>query len=190
MLTMERAGVGMPWQERTIMQLWPEFVAGVHHEGAPHGRRVPALRNQSHDRLQVAGAGDRGEAALADRSCRPYASPWQTASAVEAMVHDLGAVPVLAANGAGATGRTARGGIVLRELPAGVDFNPEIIFLDSDLLPSGQRFPEVDVSDRIPGAGGRGGRLQLRALPGLAHDAGDVVPGGCNGKRPVPRADQ
>ena len=58
---------------------------------------------------------------------------------------DRGAVPVLANSGAGATGRTARGGIVVRELPAGVDFNPEIIFLDSDLLPAAQRFPDVDV---------------------------------------------
>jgi predicted extracellular nuclease len=64
---------------------------------------------------------------------------------------DRGAVPVLANSGAGATGRTARGGIVVRELPAGPDFNPEIIFLDSDLLPAAQRFPDVDVHDRIPG---------------------------------------
>src|SRR5829696_6323300 len=65
---------------------------------------------------------------------------------------DRGAVPVLANNGTGATGRTARGGIVLRELPSGVDVNPEIIVLDSDLLLAGQRFPEVDVGDTIPGA--------------------------------------
>jgi transposase-like protein len=34
MLTPREEGVGMPWQERTIMRQWQEFVAGVHHEGA------------------------------------------------------------------------------------------------------------------------------------------------------------
>jgi transposase-like protein len=34
MLTHGKEGVGMPWQERTIMRQWQEFVAGVHHEGA------------------------------------------------------------------------------------------------------------------------------------------------------------
>jgi uncharacterized protein len=94
---------------------------------------------------------------------------------------DRGAVPVLAAQGAGATGRTARGGIVLRDLPAGPDFNPEIIFLDSDLLPAPQRFPEVNVSDSIPGpvvgvVDYSFGRYQILPTTPVTFSAGGLQP--------------
>jgi predicted extracellular nuclease len=58
--------------------------------------------------------------------------------------NNFGEVAVLAANGAGAGIRTARGGIVIRP----TDFNPERIILDDVLQPT----PSVDVADSFPGS--------------------------------------
>jgi uncharacterized protein len=60
-----------------------------------------------------------------------------------------GVIPVLASGGAGATGRTARGGIALTEGAAGTDFNPERILLDDALL-RGAAFGDVDTGASIP----------------------------------------
>ena len=60
-----------------------------------------------------------------------------------------GEVPIVVAGGAGATTMTARGGIAIGEGPQGPDFNPELIVLDSDLLPSSARFPAVQTGDRL-----------------------------------------
>jgi hypothetical protein len=62
-----------------------------------------------------------------------------------------GEVPVLAADGAEATGRTPRGGIVVGGSAAAPDLNPERIFLGNRLLPPGGKTPAVDVGDRFPG---------------------------------------
>ncbi len=64
--------------------------------------------------------------------------------------HDFGSnreIPVLGDNGANASVRTARGGIVIQ---AG-DFNPERIILN-DLIAGGPTLPPVNVSDSFPGA--------------------------------------
>jgi hypothetical protein len=45
----------MPWREVTRMSLREEFVQLAKQEGS-NPRAVPAFRNQSEDRLQVAGA--------------------------------------------------------------------------------------------------------------------------------------
>jgi hypothetical protein len=60
-----------------------------------------------------------------------------------------GVLPVLASGGAGATGRTARGGIALTEGAAGTDFNPERILLDDALL-RGAAFGDVDTGAHLP----------------------------------------
>jgi predicted extracellular nuclease len=58
----------------------------------------------------------------------------------------IGELPVLANNGAGATGRTARGGIVVS---AG-DFNPERIFLDDEIMKFlGLAMPDGVVGDHL-----------------------------------------
>lgn len=60
-----------------------------------------------------------------------------------------GEVPIVVAGGAGATTLTGRGGIAIGEGPAGPDFNPEQIVLDSDLLPGSERFPALQTGDRL-----------------------------------------
>lgn len=57
-------------------------------------------------------------------------------------------IPVIGDNGANASLRTPRGGIVVRSLP---DFNPERIILN-DLIASGPTLPAVNVADYFPGA--------------------------------------
>jgi uncharacterized protein len=57
--------------------------------------------------------------------------------------NDFGELPVLAAGGAGAGLRTARGGIVIRRY----DFNPERLILDDVIADT----PAADVRDRLPG---------------------------------------
>ncbi|MFD0682958.1 endonuclease/exonuclease/phosphatase [Actinomadura fibrosa] len=64
--------------------------------------------------------------------------------AVAAGPSRYGELPVLPANGAGATQRTRRGGILLRD----GDPNPERIILDDALAP----LPAANVGDRLPGA--------------------------------------
>ena len=56
----------------------------------------------------------------------------------------FGEIPVVGDNGANASVRTARGGIIIR--PA--DFNPERMFFDDVLTPT----PAVDVGDTFPGS--------------------------------------
>jgi predicted extracellular nuclease len=56
----------------------------------------------------------------------------------------FGEISVVGDDGANASVRTARGGVVVR--PG--DFNPERVFLDDSLAPT----PTVDVGDRFPGA--------------------------------------
>jgi uncharacterized protein len=58
----------------------------------------------------------------------------------------FGEISVVGDDGANASVRTARGGVVVR--PG--DFNPERVFLDDSLAPT----PTVDVGDRFPGAVG------------------------------------
>ena len=60
-----------------------------------------------------------------------------------------GVIPVLASGGAGATGRTARGGVALTESATGTDFNPERIILDDALL-RGAAFGDVDTGAHLP----------------------------------------
>jgi len=56
----------------------------------------------------------------------------------------FGEIPVVSDDGANASVRTTRGGVVVR--PG--DFNPERVFLDDQLAPT----PAVDVGDHFPGA--------------------------------------
>lgn len=59
--------------------------------------------------------------------------------------NDFGEIPVLGDNGANASVRTNRGGVVIRP----DDFNPERIILDDAIV---QPAPRVNVGDRFPGA--------------------------------------
>jgi predicted extracellular nuclease len=76
--------------------------------------------------------------------------------------NSFGEIVVLADNGAGASVRTARGGILVRDIdpvPAGDyrsgDFNPERIMLDDLFLPGPfPATPAVDVGDRFASASG------------------------------------
>jgi len=64
--------------------------------------------------------------------------------------HDFGSnreIPVVGDNGANASLRTTRGGIIVRA----TDFNPERIILN-DLIAGGPTLPAVDVGDSFPGA--------------------------------------
>ncbi len=58
--------------------------------------------------------------------------------------NNFGEVPVVGDDGANASVRTGRGGVVVR--PG--DFNPERVFLDDVIAPT----PSVDVGDHLPGA--------------------------------------
>ena len=58
--------------------------------------------------------------------------------------NDFGEIAVVGDNGAGATVRTSRGGIVIRPN----DFNPERLILDDVIADT----PDVNVRDRFPGA--------------------------------------
>jgi predicted extracellular nuclease len=80
----------------------------------------------------------------------------------------FGEIPVVGDGGAGASVRTARGGVVVR--PG--DFNPERIFLDDSLAPT----PTVDVGDSFPGAvvgvmdySFGNFKLELTATPGVTR---------------------
>ena len=76
------------------------------------------------------------------------------AVAVGPTATSFGETPVVGDNGANASVRTYRGGLLLRP----DDGNPERVTLDDLLTP----LPNVNVGDHYSGAGGRGRRLQLR----------------------------
>ncbi len=83
---------------------------------------------------------------------------------------DFGEVPTLAAGGAGASVRTARGGIVIR--PG--DFNPERIIFDDVIAPT----PSVDVRDSFAGPVDAVVDYSFGAFKFLALQTPTVVDGG------------
>ncbi len=82
---------------------------------------------------------------------------------------DQGEIPVLSDDGANASVRTTRGGIVVRA----TDFNPERIFLDDLILAT----PVVHVGDHFSGPADRCDGLQLWKFQAPHHPGAHSGPG-------------
>ncbi|XRQ04165.1 endonuclease/exonuclease/phosphatase [Actinomadura welshii] len=116
----------------------------------PRGRRPPArVFDRARGDLEKGGAFDpRRDGIDFYESLEGMRVEIRDAVAVGPSRH--GAIPVLAAGGAGAGPRTERGGILRRDsyLAGQEDHNPERIILDDALAP----LPGMHVGDRLPGA--------------------------------------